>query len=358
MPLDGPPREGPHDGGMKVELCSEGGREGWDAFVRSQPDGSHYQLFGWKQVIERTYGHDCPYLHITRDGVTRGILPLCKVTSRVFGRSLTSLPYLDSAGVETPHEEVREALLARAFEICHEQSLDYLEVRQTHPLAGEFRVDTRKVSLTMELQGDTGRQWEALPSERRNRVRKAQKAGLRPELGGAALLPEFYRVWSQNMRDLGSPAHSLRWFEHVLENFADSAHLLLIRGEQGAVGAALLLRYNDMMSVPWVSSLRAAFAHHPNDLLYWSSIEIALGQGCRSFDFGRSTEGSGNYTYKMRWGATARSLYWHYGGRRGKKPALPDADDQRFRLATWLWKRLPVKLANRIGPGIRSGITR
>jgi serine/alanine adding enzyme len=343
---------------MRVELSEHHSRGSWDAFVADRPGCWHYQLFGWKDVIERTYGHSCFYLRAVQGDEVVGLLPLANIESRLFGRSITSLPFLDTAGVEALDSSGRDALISRARDLCGERSSHYLELRQAQLLPGEFSVDTRKVSLTMALRDSVDKQWDSLSSERRNRVRKAQKAGLSAEIGGASLLPEFYRVWSRNMRDLGSPAHSRRWFEEVLSVFADTASIILIRSQHRAVGAALMIHYKGILAVPWVSSLREAFEKHPNDLLYWESIRSAQERGCGHFDFGRSTAGSGNYTYKVRWGATASPIFWHYAARGEAAPRLPESDEPRYRLATWLWKRLPVSVANLVGPRIRKGITR
>ena len=252
----------------------------------------------------------------------------------------------------------RDALLDAALQIACNRGVDYLELRQSREVPGEFRVDTHKVSLTMPLKATVEEQWDSAPSERRNRVRKSRKSGLRAEFAGLNRLSDFYRVWSHNMRDLGSPAHSRRWFEVALETFREHMTLLLIRDDQDFAGAAVLVEYKGTLAVPWVSSLRQHFARHPNDLLYWEAMKRGVERGCRRFDFGRSTAGSGNFTYKVRWGAEATPIYWQYRALGKGGATLPDEESAKYSLAVNLWKRMPVGLANRIGPRIRKGITK
>jgi FemAB-related protein (PEP-CTERM system-associated) len=247
--------------------------------------------------------------------------------------------------------------VAEALKLACDRGVDYVELRQSCEVPGDFRVSTHKVSLTMPLKATVEEQWEAAPSERRNRVRKAQKSGLRAEFAGPERLTDFYRVWSHNMRDLGSPAHSLKWFETALETFREHMTLLLIRDDRVFAGAAVLVEYKDTLAVPWVSSLRQHFGRHPNDLLYWEAVKRAVDRGCSRFDFGRSTADSGNFTYKVRWGAESTPIYWQYKALGKGEATLPSEQSAKYNLAVNLWKRMPVGLANWIGPRVRKGIT-
>lgn len=342
---------------MDVIECDERHAAAWNEFVAENPACWHYHLYGWKTVIERAYRNSCNYLAAVNGSSIRGVLPLAVVKSRFFGKSVTSLPYLDTAGVAAAAPEARSALLERAVTLARDHDVDYLELRQVEPVAGDFRVDTHKVSLTRALEPTIEELWDSLPSERRNRVRKARKAGLTAETRGFDLLPRFYRVWSSNMRDLGSPVHSLRFFQTVLEVFPDSVGVLLIRTPSEDIGAAIIIEFKGTLAVPWVSSLRAHFALHPNDLLYWEAMKLALEHGHRRFDFGRSTEHSGNYEYKIRWGAQSAPLYWHYKALGRQEPVLPSEDRSRYGLAVQVWRHMPLAFTNWLGPKLRKQIT-
>ena len=87
-------------------------------------------------------------------------------------------------------------------------------------------------------------------------------------------------------------------------------------------------------------------------LLYWEALKHAIEQGGRRFDFGRSTTDSGTYRFKRQWGAQPTQLYWHYWlPRSAALPAL-NPDNPKYRLAIRLWQRLPLAVANRLGPRI------
>ena len=343
---------------MQVELCEDHDGAAWDAYVADCRHASHYHRYGWKRVIESVYRHACPYVVARKAGDIVGVLPLSIIKSRLFGRSLTSLPFVDTAGVAAKDTEVSDQLVDRALRLAESERLSYVELRQHQPLAGNFRVDTYKCSFVLPLLGTEDMQWNNISGERRNRVRKATQNDLTVEQADATMLNEFYGAWSENMRDLGSPAHPVRWFQAVLAAFPDSARLLVVRKAASVVGGALLLRHGDTLSAPWISSRRSSFPFHPNDLLYWECIKLAVKTNCAAFDFGRSTVGSGNAVYKMRWGAKEVPLYWHYHALKGGEARLPDKDDGALEWATRAWKKLPVPVANLVGPLIRRSITK
>jgi FemAB-related protein (PEP-CTERM system-associated) len=210
--------------------------------------------------------------------------------------------------------------------------------------------------MKLELPDDEDSLWAALPSERRNRVRRARKEGLSVEIGDAAMLDTFYDIWSRNMRDLGSPPHSRAFFKCILEEFPESSRLIFVMHEGNTIGAALAMVWNGVMSVPWVSSLRKYFGLYPNNILYWEALRLAVSMGCSTFDFGRSTVDSGTYQFKLRWGAVPTALNWQFFAV-NDSPIPQSTGSEGFGLAIEIWKRLPLFLTNAVGPSIRKNIT-
>jgi FemAB-related protein (PEP-CTERM system-associated) len=184
----------------------------------------------------------------------------------------------------------------------------------------------------------------------RNQVRKAQKEGLVSVSGGAELVPEFYRVFAHNMRDLGTPVYSRRLFDETLRAFPDRVRVFVVR--RGAVprAASVAARFRDVTLVPWASSLRGYRHLCPNMLLYWAMLEQAIADGSRTFDFGRSSPGGGTHQFKLHWGAVETPLHWEYVLLSLK--ALPDQGptNPNFQTAIDFWKHLPLAVAGRVGP--------
>jgi FemAB-related protein (PEP-CTERM system-associated) len=204
--------------------------------------------------------------------------------------------------------------------------------------------------MHLALEATTELMFKRLTSQRRAQIRKAEKAGIELRRGGPELLEDFYAVFARNMRDLGTPVYPRRFFLEILRRFPDHAVIVAARVGDRPAGAAFLLRYRDRIEVPWVSTLREFNRVNANTLLYWELLKVAIERGCGTFDFGRSSKGSGTFEFKKQWGAEPVQLYWHYWlapgtGLPGLTPANP-----RFALAIRAWQRLPVPVANLLGP--------
>ena len=341
---------------LTCNILEEADGSAWQEFVCSRPQCGLYHDLGWKDVIEASYGHRVPYLLTKRNNKITGILPLALVRSRFFGNSLTSLPFLDFCGLAADDEQSQLSLLKKAEELGQKFGVDYIELRQREPTSGNFRTSTQKVLMTLELGSNEDELWNRLSSERRNRVRRAIKSGLSVEISESSMLPVFYDIWTRNMRDLGSPPHSQKFFERVLENFEGRCAILLVRLEKRYVGSALALFSKDTFTLPWVSSLREYFRLYPNNLLYWDAMRFAIQRGVCVFDFGRSTQGSGTYEFKSRWGAVATPLYWQFLQIKGRQVKTV-SDASKFQLAVKVWRRLPISVTRMIGPAVRKYIT-
>jgi len=342
---------------MEIAEYSETDRVEWESYVDNHPSCWHYHRIGWKEVIETAYSHQCRYLVARNNDSVAGILPLAEIKSRLFGHSLTSLPFLDYSGLVADNVAVRDALITHAVQMTNETGTDYLELRQTEPVADKFRTASHKVALVLDLPADPEQLLSSLPSERRNRIRKARKSELSVEFHDRSMLPTFYRIWTENMRDLGSPPHSLKFFDSILRVFADSAVVVVVKYHQQYIGAAICLYAKETFALPWVSSRRQYFELYPNNILYWEAMCFAIRRGCRRFDFGRSSIGSGTYTFKIRWGAKEVPLYWQFYAPGGQLLPLPAGDNPKYRLALAAWKRLPVAITRLVGPSIRKYIT-
>lgn len=311
----------------------------------------------WLPVLEQGLRHT-PYLLEVRDGErTRGWLPLAYVHSLLFGRYLVSLPYLNSNGVVADDDSCRHLLMDRAVQLADELRVRHLELRHEQPiehpaLTGRL---TSKVHMRLPLPDFPGPLWEKLPAKVRNQVRKGEKSGLTIAWGGLELLPEFYAVFSHNMRDLGTPVYGRRFFVSILQHFPKDAELCVVRAGQTPVASALLLHGKGVTEVPSASSLREYNSTCANMLMYWNLLDRAIQRGQAVFDFGRSTVDCGTYKFKKQWGAVAEPAVWQYYVREGSSADLRP-DNPRYQRLIRIWQRLPVRLTRWIGPSIVRGI--
>jgi FemAB-related protein (PEP-CTERM system-associated) len=311
----------------------------------------------WLTVLEQAMQH-VPYVLEACDGErTTGCLTLAYVRSLLFGRFLVSLPYLNSNGVIADDEASRQRLVDAAVQLADELRVRHLELRHETAIAHPAltRELTSKVHMRLALPDFPGPLWEQLPAKVRNQVRKGEKSGLKIFWGGPELLPEFYAVFSENMRDLGTPVYGRTLFSSILNQFPAEAELCVVRSEQTPVAAALLLHGRGVSEVPSASSLRQYNSTCANMLMYWNLLDRAVQRGQAVFDFGRSTVDAGTYQFKKQWGAKPEPAIWQYYQRNGDGGEVRPDNPRYQRLIRW-WRRMPVSLTRLIGPPIVRGI--
>jgi FemAB-related protein (PEP-CTERM system-associated) len=324
----------------------------WDRFVERREDSTSYHLWGWRHVFERAFGHETCYLIARRDACVVGVLPLVKFRSRLFGRFMVSLPFVNYGGVLADDDEAALALTTRAVAIARDECMSHVELRHRIRRFPDLPVKQHKVAMIMRLQSEVDRTWQGLDRKVRNQIRKAEKSGLTPVTGGLDRLDAFYRVFAQNMRDLGTPVYPRQFFAEMLTEFPDRAGIVAVNLGPETIAAGITFTYHGVVEVPSASSLRAHRALCPNHLMYWTVIERAIADGLHALDFGRSTPDEGTYQFKRHWGAEALPLAWEYGlvGRN----TLPDrsVSNPKFRAAGEIWKHIPVPVASWLGPRI------
>jgi len=324
----------------------------WDQFVATQPHATHYHQYAWRGVIEKHFAHKAHYLAaLCKSGNIVGILPSVHLKSRLFGSFMVSMPYVNYGGPLSATEAIDEALLKALSSRAQSLDCDHAEIRESHPRK-DWPQQAHKVSMVLQLPESSEQLDKQLGSKLRSQVRRAEREGMQVSFGGTELLSDFYAVFSRNMRDLGTPVYSRAFFADVLEGFADSSIIAVVRYQDRPVAAAFLLGFRDTLEVPWASSLRKMNRLGTNMFLYRALLDHAQQQGYAFFDFGRSTTDGPTYRFKKQWGAIAHPLYWHYWLPSEENMPSLNPDNPKYRLAIRVWKNLPVSLANRLGPPI------
>jgi len=339
-------------GDTSVTEIDERGSADWDRYVGSHPNASLYHRYLWRSIIERSFNQRCIYL-AARDphGNICGVLPLVRLRSRLFGDFNVSLPYFNYGGVLADNTKVADQLLQHAAALTRTNGQRHLEVRATTRL-NDWPVRTDKVSMILPLPTDIETLEAQLGSKLRAQINRARREQPSTHCGGIELLDDFYRVFARNMRDLGTPVYARHFFANILQALPQQAHLVVIRLHNRPVAAAFLLGDRDLMEIPWASTLREVNALSMNMLLYREVLHFAIGLGYPFFDFGRSTQDAGTYRFKRQWGAQPLQHYWHYALPEGAQLPELKPDSPKFRLLIRCWQRLPVPLANLIGPPI------
>ena len=311
----------------------------------------------WLTILANGLDHQPYALEVVVQNRTFGFLPLAFVESRLFGRFLVSLPYLNSNGVIAQSPDVAKVLLDRAVALAEELNANHVELRHETAIghAAFPGLLTSKVQMRLSLPGNVEKLWKGFDSKLRNQIRKGEKSNFALSWGGLDQLDAFYDVLSRNMRDLGTPIFSRRLFESILTIFPRDAELCILRDGSKPIAGALLLHGPGVTEVPSASSLRDYNSSCVNMVLYARLLERAAERRQAIFDFGRSTTDGPTFNFKKQWGAKPSPTAWQFHLRAGPAGEMRP-DNPRYQQVIRLWQRLPVKLTQLIGPTIVRGI--
>jgi serine/alanine adding enzyme len=336
---------------MNVIVNSEA--SAWDSFVQCAQGGTSYHRFKWKDVITKSFGHQCFYLGAVDDnGELCGVLPLVHMRSRLFGHFLISVPFVNYGGLLCNSDSAACVLLDEAERLRRSFGATHVELRHAGRSLTGIPSRQHKVTMLLDLAGDVDGQWRALNGKVRNQIRKAEKSGLQSVIGHLELLDAFYAVLARNMRDLGTPVYAKSFFRNILEAFPDTTRIFCVYREGRMIAAGIGSWFKATFEVPWASSISDYNALCPNNMLYWEAIRFAIRNGFKKFDFGRSTPHEGTYNFKKQWGAVPVQLYWQYLMDKGIR--IPDLtpSNPKYQTAIRAWQRLPVPATKILGPMI------
>ncbi|MEZ5529322.1 MAG: FemAB family PEP-CTERM system-associated protein [Porticoccaceae bacterium] len=279
----------------------------------------------------------------------RGILPLAHNKSLLFGNQLVSNPFCVYGGVVADSDEVAGALRAAACELAHSLDVDALELRNLVDSGKNWPTKTLYSTFRRAIDPDPEVNMQAIPSKQRTMVRKGIKNGLISELGDH--WDRAYRVYSESVRNLGTPVFSRKYFSVLREVFGEDCGVLMITHEGRDVAGVVSFYFRDEVLPYYGGSIaEARDIKGVNDFMYWELMRRSAEQGIRTFDFGRSKNDSGPYHFKKHWGFEPEPLHYEYHLVRAT--AVPEVNplNPKYQLFIRAWKKLPLSVANRIGP--------
>ena len=321
----------------------------WDAFVQACPTATFFHRAGWQRVIEDVFRHRTYFLYAERDGRVCGVLPLAQVKSWLFGHAVVSLPFAVYGGVAAVDEDAAQALEARAQSLTSELKAQHLELRHVQPRHDDWPRQDLYVTFRKEILPEVESNMLAIPRKQRAMVRKGIKHGLVAEVDGT--VDRFFALYADNVHRHGTPAMPKRYFEALLQVFGRDAEVLTVRTPEGEpVSSVLSFYFRDEVLPYYAGDATSARDLAANDFKYWELMRRACERGLRVFDYGRSKQGTGSYSFKRNWGFEPTPLHYEY--RLYKRESVPqnNPSNAKFKLLIETWRRMPLGLANRLGP--------
>jgi FemAB-related protein (PEP-CTERM system-associated) len=331
-----------------------------DAFVAAHPGGTPFHRPAWLEAVALGTGNRALALLSERGGEIAAYLPLNAVHSPIFGRVLASTGFAVGGGVLAAPGVDPSALFAAAEELALRLSSPCIELR-----GGDLPANRSGWSIKTEshcgfvnpLAADDEAQLLAIPRKQRAEVRKGLDLPLTVEIGSAPQDREaHYAVYAESVRNLGTPVFPRALFDAVLDRFGEDADILTVRHEGKAIASVLSLYHRGAVMPYWGGGTWEARRLRGNDRMYYELMLHARRKGCTHFDFGRSKTNSGAYHFKRNWGFEPEPLSYASWTASGAPPRDADPTSAKHALQIAVWRRLPLALANRLGPWIARGL--
>lgn len=338
---------GPEQTSVRPLKSGESGQ--WDRFVRSRPDASFFHLSAWQGIFSKALHLNPHYLVAERAGAITGVLPLVHQSSLLFGSELSAAPFCVEGGPLAADEASRAALLVGAIALRDKLKARYLEFR-SRKARHEGALVRRDLYATFRraISLDDDANLKAIPRKQRAVVRKAIAGPLRSEVD--ADTGRFFRIYSESVRNLGTPVFPKRYFASVLRAFPGECDVIVVLDGDRPQAAVMNFYFRDTVLPYYGGGTHDARRTGANDFLYWEVIRRAARRGYTQFDFGRSKADTGAFAFKKNWGFEPEWLEYEYWPAPGEGIPEKNPNNPRYRVLIETWKRLPLPVANLIGP--------
>jgi FemAB-related protein (PEP-CTERM system-associated) len=336
---------------LTVRAATDTDRAAWNAFVEHCAPATFFHLFEWRDLMRDVFRHRTHYLLAERAGRVCGVLPLAEVKSRLFGHSLVSLPFAVYAGVASEDEQAASALEAEAQRIAQTLGVAHLEFRNVAARHADWPTEDLYVTFRKVMSPDVDENMKAIPRKQRAMVRKGIANGLKAAFD--ADNSRFFELYSDNVHRHGTPALSRRYFDALRSTFGKRCSVMTVEGPDGAwLSSVMSFHFRDEILPYYAGDAVAARDLAANDFKYWELMRHACERGIRVFDYGRSKQGTGSFSFKKNWGFEPTPLHYEYC--LYTRDSLPrnNPSNPKYKLMIEAWRRMPRALANTLGPFI------
>lgn len=326
-----------------------------EQFVSGQPDSTPFHLPAWSLAIADGCGAGVHYLMAEREGQIVAILPLHDVRSPLFGNALVSSAFAVSGGIlgEWP------ALADEALALAARLGCPTVELRGGHlPEAGWDLDHHTYVGFRKALADNDEAQLLSIPRKQRAEVRRALGFDLDVTVGrGTSDAEQHYRVYSESVRNLGTPVFPKRLFSAVLDHFGEDADILTVRHQGKPLASVLSLYHKGVVMPYWGGGGADARSWRANEMMYYAlMLHARREKGCHSFDFGRSKVGTGPAAFKKNFGFEPEPLRYAKRALNGAEIRDINPMSPKYRAQIAIWQKLPLPVANLVGPWISRGL--
>lgn len=334
---------------MQIEILNSLDEKKWDQFVLNSTQSNYCHLLKWRDIIQQSYKYSPLCLVAKENDEIKGILPLILIKSKIFGNKIVSMPFLDSGGIVAKEPIVFKCFIDYLKKYLKSNQFNSFQLRQSKQEDLGVSSNLSDVTFILKLNKNSDIIWSKLDKKTRNQIRKANSYNLELHTGHQCL-KDFYKLYQKSMKRLGTPTHSLGFFQNILQVFPEQTKIFMVKFKNKFIASAILFEFNHILANPWAAADAKSRSLNANNFLYWEIIKYACQNNFKYFDFGRSHKNSGTFHFKKQWSADIKQLFYY------QEPFKQKTDREKYRSLAKVWSKLPLLLTNFIGPKLRKYI--
>jgi FemAB-related protein (PEP-CTERM system-associated) len=311
----------------------------------------------WLNAVAAGTGQRAAGIISERLGVITGWLPLTEVRSALFGKALVSSGFGVGGGICAASDAAACALSQAAQDYAIRGGYAGIELRGGTIPEGWDSWDDKHCGFERPLAESDEAELTAIPRKARAEVRKGLGFGHKVTVGRSARdIAAHFACYSESVRNLGTPVFPRSLFRAMLEAFSDSCDIITVWQGDTPLASVLSVYHGGAVLPFWGGGSHAARPARANELMYYELMLHARRQGMTRFDFGRSKTGSGPFAFKKNWGFDPAPLAYGGWSVPGAAKRNIDPTDASYSRKIELWKKLPLPVANMLGPWIARGL--
>ena len=340
---------------LRLDPLDRAAAASWDAYVLACPQATFFHRSGWQRVLQQSFGHEGYFLYAQVDGRIEGVLPLAHVRSRLFGNALVGLPFAVYGGVAATSPEAAAALEQEAQTLAKRLKVPHLELRNVQRQHDDWPMQDLYVTFRKAILPEEEANLLAIPRKQRAMVRKGIKNGLTSAIDAG--VERFFALYADNVHRHGTPAMPKRYFQALRDEFGADCEVLTVSGPDGrALSSVMSFYFRDEVLPYYAGDDEAARDLAGNDFKYWELMRRACARGLKLFDYGRSKQGTGSYSFKKNWGFEPTPLHYEYCLYQRDNVPQNNPNNAKYKLLIATWRRMPLGLANWLGPFVVRGL--
>ena len=290
----------------------------WRAFVDSHPKALAFHRPAWSEMLADCYGYRPIVLaRLGVNGAVIGGLPVMEVRTLRRQRRWVALPFSDVCAPLLGPDLGLDEFTRSLDDARRSAGVSLFDVRA--PLAEGANAHRQNTAVihTVTLGTDPVALFARLHrSQVQRNVRRGereQRFTIRRSDNPRDLTHAFYSLHVKTRQRHGMPVQPRRYFEamwtHVLG--PGDGHVLIAESDGEPVAAIVFVNGTSTLTYKYSASDSAFWQFRPNHLLLWHSMQAAIRDGYRWFDFGRSDlADQGLRDFKSGWAGEEQPLVY------------------------------------------------